>query len=288
MSYPPKPPICPVCCGENETFIGVACPWCDANPNIHDSELWNRALKAELARRVIAQPEIERRAGRLKETPVDGIYMKSEKELSEYDGPEAKDEEPLPPQELKGRCSGHCCKAFQIGGLSIEELRHEYECWLRGQTGERLTMSGTSLEEGRRFRAMETVRADIHVVFPMLIPLGKVKKNPLPLVDDPGPIPKDWEGVHMFGCKHYQGGNCTIHDVRPLMCRQYGLREKSCEYIECTWDGHRAEKRARGPARKYRHMDEPVGDPELEEELVVKVELGDDANLRKLVSKSLG
>jgi len=265
LSYPPKPPICPVCCGENETFIGAACPWCDANGNIHDSELWNRALKAELARRAIAQPEIERRAGRLKETPVDEIYTKGMTGQQEPEEPE--DENPLPPQDKKGRCSGHCCKAFQIGGLSLEELQHEYECWLRGQTGERLTMSGTSLEEGRRFRAMKTVRGDIHVVYPMLIPLGKVKKNPLALVDDQGPAPKDWEGIHMFTCKHFQGGNCTIYDVRPLMCRSYGLQEKSCEFVECTWDGHRAEKRDRG-LRKYRHMDEPIGDPELEKELV--------------------
>ena len=204
--------------------------------------------------------------------------------MKEYD--ETEKVEPLPPQDKKGRCTGHCCKAFQIGGLSIEELRLEYDYWLRGQTeGPPLEMSGNLERDNFRRQARERVRADIHVVYPMLVPLGKVKKNPLALVDDPVRIPEDFEGVHMFTCKHYQGGNCTIYDVRPLMCKSYGLREKSCEYLDCTWDGHRAEKRPDRSIRKYRQMDEPIGSPELEEELVEKADLGPlKASLQKVVS----
>ena len=71
MSFPPKPPTCPVCYGENETFIGpgafgLPCSWCDDDGNIDDPKLWDEALKAELDRRAVAQPEVERRAGRLK------------------------------------------------------------------------------------------------------------------------------------------------------------------------------------------------------------------------------
>lgn len=165
--------------------------------------------------------------------------------------------------EKNGRCSGHCCKGFQIGGMNIEELRFEYENWLRAQNdgSPNILMSGQpEVDSSRRLRMMDTIRPDIHVVYPMVIPLGKLTKNPLPLINEGRQDPKG-VGVEMFGCKHLsESGDCTIYDARPLMCRQYALH-KNCEYQDCTWEGHQEKKREPLKEIHLEKIPEPPDDP---------------------------
>lgn len=143
----------------------------------------------------------------------------------------------------RGRCSGHCCRAFTIGGRSYEELKVEYQMWLRGERDGTSVMRGT-MRTGRPEYGLghsRRVNSDIHVVFPMLIPLGKLTANPFKLINET-PVPDDYEGQEFYSCKHFIDGDCSIYDVRPTMCQSYGTH-KNCEFADCTWEGHQEAKR---------------------------------------------
>ena len=162
-------------------------------------------------------------------------------------------------------CSGHCCRAFQLGGATYEELKLEYEMWLRGQR-EVSTMRGSATASAL-LRTTASSRDDIHMVFPMLIRLGKLKRNPEKLVNQEWIDARDrddthFEGVEFFSCKHlHPAGHCTIYDVRPTMCRAYGLG-KTCEYEECTWEGHKEPKRDSSRVLEHKKLDQKKLDEE--------------------------
>lgn len=141
-------------------------------------------------------------------------------------------------------CTGHCCRAFRIGGRSPEDLRLEYEAWLRGLESGDVSMDRTGGGQRRKRWDNElSVRHDIHLVFPMLIYLGRLRTNPLPLVDEQPELPDDHPGDHFYTCKHLEeSGRCSVYEIRPMMCRAYGLG-RDCEFKDCTWEGHRAELR---------------------------------------------
>ena len=148
-------------------------------------------------------------------------------------------------------CSGHCCKAFQIGGKTYEELGIEYQLWLQGARGLTPVRSMTSGHEPTPRHALRPAGEDqlqiydeIHLIYPMLIPLGRMKQNPEKLIvtesmrQSPGWEESDDQGVDFFTCKHLSPeGNCTIYEIRPNMCRRYGVR-RDCEFEDCTWEGH--------------------------------------------------
>lgn len=151
-------------------------------------------------------------------------------------------------KKTESRCTGHCCKAFGIGDSTYENLKLEYLMWLRGaQNSERdiaNMRSGFSSAESDLMseRGLRVKGAGIHLVFPMLIPLGKMRQSPFALIN-PSNLPEEHPGIDMYTCKHLSSdGSCSIYDVRPLMCRKYGMGT-TCEYVECTWEGHKERAR---------------------------------------------
>lgn len=64
-----------------------------------------------------------------------------------------------------------------------------------------------------------TLIPDIDVIATMLIPLGKFR------------------GQELFTCKHLsEGGNCTIYEMRPQMCRDFP-GPNPCPYRNCASHG---------------------------------------------------
>lgn len=134
------------------------------------------------------------------------------------------------------RCTGHCCRDFSLR-FSPEELMAAYRRWQSGGRGERLTMSGAP-------RGVEL--AEIHLIAPMVVHLGHTERTPrLVNPTDDELIGKPVRG-HRYRCKHWdpKTGDCTIYEIRPLMCRDYpGRRE--CSYAACTWKSRKAKKETR-------------------------------------------
>lgn len=110
---------------------------------------------------------------------------------------------------MSDRCTGHCCKAFTLP-YSPDELQEKFEEWVGGK------------DNGPR---------DIDVVWPMAIYLGPSHVNPATGLQHP-------ETFHVYTCEHFEGGNCTIYEGRPNVCRRYPNGRK-CYYKDCTWDAAR-------------------------------------------------
>lgn len=126
------------------------------------------------------------------------------------------------------RCSGHCCKRFTLPH-DYETMKRAYEHWYAGH-GDFIGMSHGKLrpsDHPTKYNMM-----DIHLIYPMLIPLGTLKET---AEGDPTENEN-----HLYTCKHYDTntGNCTIYEHRPSMCRDYPYK-RACNYKSCTWEGHR-------------------------------------------------
>jgi len=110
------------------------------------------------------------------------------------------------------RCTGHCCKAFQLAyGIDDVKLR------------------AGGLEDGA-------------FIADMLIPLysGPLGEMPAELRaitdmrDDDAP-----ESVkHVYTCRHFDGSQCQSYESRPAMCRRYPYGRR-CEFKGCEWKAAR-------------------------------------------------
>lgn len=61
-------------------------------------------------------------------------------------------------------------------------------------------------------------------------------------------------GDHVYRCKAYVGGECSIYHQRPTMCLDFPYG-RPCPYPDCTWDAARA-----GEVRNPVHL--PMWQPE--------------------------
>lgn len=135
----------------------------------------------------------------------------------------------------KDRCTGDCCREFYLP-LSPAELREAYELARDSQGGQRQLLHREPGEIGWRVGLLE----DIELLFPMVVHLGE-KTHP------PGTNPTDAELLsppgrgHYYRCKHLDGGDCTIYEHRPGMCRRYPY-SGACNYVGCRWGKVRAKK----------------------------------------------
>lgn len=105
-----------------------------------------------------------------------------------------------------GRCSGHCCDYFALGGPPSEvDARIE-------RTAARVAPDDPRLAEWRQIRAMVRYRGLV--------------TNP----NRPGTPPDYW-----YTCEHYDRatGDCGIYETRPAMCRAYP-NGKPCPNAGCT------------------------------------------------------
>jgi Fe-S-cluster containining protein len=142
------------------------------------------------------------------------------------------------------RCTGHCCADFTLP-YSPEELKSRYLAWRRHGVAE-LQMSTTTETRG------VSIPEDIHLIYPMLIPLGQFHNSKDAYVNPPDPgierSYSDHHPPHHYTCKHFdpKSGNCGIYDIRPAMCRNYPYGS-SCNYSGCTWKERKMKKE---PKRK--------------------------------------
>lgn len=143
-------------------------------------------------------------------------------------------------------CGGACCRRFIIQS-SPEELKKEYEAWLRNPGPGHFqfeTMEGRTAEK--------YVHAEIYLIYPMLIYLGRCEANAYaPNKKTPGQF------SHHYTCKHHDAktGLCTIYEYRPFMCRHYP-NGRPCPYPNCKLPGN--EKKKREEARMLKRMNRPA------------------------------
>ncbi len=100
-----------------------------------------------------------------------------------------------------GRCTGHCCRDFQLQEFPGDLLRN-FETALDGvgADGDRLI-------------------ADIETIAPMVIPLGPDLKA---------------KGYWRYTCRHLlQNGDCAIYARRPRMCSAFPY-DVACPHTACT------------------------------------------------------
>lgn len=108
------------------------------------------------------------------------------------------------------RCGGHCCRRFRFGrDSSMKQIWEEYD---------------------RALKSGNPTRDDIHIVAPMLIPLGRSNVN--------GNGKVDGEAAYWYSCKHLdtETGLCTIYEHRPRVCRIHGDVDggfAACQYDAC-------------------------------------------------------
>ena len=137
------------------------------------------------------------------------------------------------------RCSGHCCRDIGLA-LSPEELRASYMRFVESQGGhlDRHQISAGKMPRNHLGgRSSTTVYEDIHLIYPMLTFTHQDAVHP--------DVPE--EEVKLFGsgkreslvyhytCKHFDGANCTIYDIRPRMCSGFAADAQGCGYKGCTW-----------------------------------------------------
>jgi Fe-S-cluster containining protein len=141
-------------------------------------------------------------------------------------------------------CGGACCRRF-ILQQSPEELKMEYEAWLRsgpnspfhytGMTGERReSRFGPSADNN-----YVSIHDEIYLLYPMLIYLGHHNWEPC----DPK-RKRHKVKSHHYTCKHHntKTGLCTIYEFRPFMCRHYP-NGHSCPFPDCKLPGNKEKRK---------------------------------------------
>lgn len=121
----------------------------------------------------------------------------------------------------QNRCTGHCCRAFNIG--SREHLTVRYQRAKARQAG------GYANEDD----------LDIIQVFEMTIPLPAKEStnwtgNPYEPTNRLTFKPRGSYEGELHTCKHLQdNGDCGNYENRPRMCRDFP-NGYACEFVRCT------------------------------------------------------
>jgi len=109
------------------------------------------------------------------------------------------------------RCTGHCCRAFTLGGgMNPIEL------------GRFVTRDN---EDPGHPALVAWIREAV-------VYLGEHERNPAGVATI-----GDWgELRHWYGCRWLVDGDCSRYSDRPYVCREYPEhgRGEACEYAECT------------------------------------------------------
>lgn len=136
-------------------------------------------------------------------------------------------------------CGGACCRRFVLQ-YSPEELRNEYEAWLRSSDKVEFQQTVMTGSRSRSNYERITLHGEIYLIYPMLIYLGYNDWEP----NNPG-IKIPGQRCHHYTCKHFDTKTnlCTIYEIRPLMCRNYP-NGHACRYKGCKLPGNEAMKRS--------------------------------------------
>ena len=102
-----------------------------------------------------------------------------------------------------------CCKKFVLPA-SYKTLKTLYLDWYLQRKTKRKNVK------------------DIHLIFPMVVPLGKGDKY-----KGKGKTTQ----YYYYTCKHLVNDRCSIHAIRPHVCRIFSLKDcksKNNKYEKCT------------------------------------------------------
>jgi Fe-S-cluster containining protein len=120
-------------------------------------------------------------------------------------------------------CTGHCCRAFQVG-LSPVEL-------------------GQKVIAARKAGLVDGVLDPDTVswISEALVYLGEHEASPSGYdnVTAP-PVEPGWKREaaqrprYWFTCRHLQDDRCAIYNERPDVCREYPYRDNDCHNSDCT------------------------------------------------------
>lgn len=118
---------------------------------------------------------------------------------------------------MKNLRKGKCCRNFVLP-YSIHQLKRAYQAWY-------------SHEKEYKWRGeVKSLPKDIHIVYPMAIPLFDGKKQKY----EPANNNFIKKGTYHYTCKHFdkKTSNCTIYECRPNVCLGYPYGEV-CKYKKC-------------------------------------------------------
>lgn len=82
-----------------------------------------------------------------------------------------------------------------------------------------------------------------HCCFPIFLPLGASELHAKRKELTDGDLMADSfvylgrqseSGQGVFACKHFKGGQCSIHETKPDVCKRYPYGN-SCKVPGCTW-----------------------------------------------------
>ena len=118
------------------------------------------------------------------------------------------------------RCTGHCCKAFN---LNMERLKADYH---------------HAMERRRRHKRLSMDDKEAIQIFEMIVPLPPTRVGPHGNPHEPlAMITPDWHAgtsAVWYRCKNVkENGDCGIYEKRPSMCSRYP-NESACLFIRCT------------------------------------------------------
>lgn len=139
--------------------------------------------------------------------------------------------EPMEDVEV-ARCTGHCCKRFNLVGVGVS---HEELSWQ--PTLDSMVARGDPVPWGaRRLR-------DGAQVARMLVPIERITAS-----DDGKALPGARGTFYWYRCSNLlPNGNCGIYATRPEMCRDFPYDGASCPFTGCT---RRCERQPAKPASR--------------------------------------
>ena len=109
---------------------------------------------------------------------------------------------------MSNRCTGHCCKAFQISA-GLDEIKRR----------------APNLDDGAFI---------VDMLIPLYSgPLGEMPPELRAITDIPDDGAPD-AMRHVYTCRHFDGAQCQSYESRPAMCRRYPY-ERKCEFKGCEW-----------------------------------------------------
>lgn len=151
-------------------------------------------------------------------------------------------------QNKTKRCMGQCCRRFTLP-MNPEELYAAYLYWLN-HSAESINKNSHICDNNTLYSRHDRLIQDIHLIYPMVIYLGKFNKTPEGFSID--------HEIYHYTCKHHdqKTGNCTIYDIRPSMCKLYPYGRK-CYYKGCTNEYAASKEEIKSKIKSYQNKDEP-------------------------------
>jgi Fe-S-cluster containining protein len=128
----------------------------------------------------------------------------------------------------KTRCSGQCCRDFNIRDLDYQALlQNAFKA-----IDKRDALEAAEPRDEAAIADAEAFVCEASAVASMVRPIvGPAPNKP----DDP----KEWrtEADHHFTCVYFDAasGNCTTYATRPYMCRDFPYGH-ACKYEGCEWE----------------------------------------------------